>query len=427
LNFPFSLKELRRLKKATAQSSHNLDLLRAIAVLSVYVAHFSRTIGFYDPGSLGRFGVIIFFVHTSCVLMASLQRLQSTGFHAPGSLCWAFYARRFFRIYPLAILCIVLVYLLRIPAMPNLSYSPMGSRTLIGNLALSQNLFYLPDAIGPLWSLPLEVQMYIVLPFAYLLLRRYRFAPYFLWLLALVFALTIPQLSQRLNVFSFAPCFASGILAYSLFSETRRKLPAWIWPLVILVVTALFQPLDNISLSKKLPLAWVLALVLGVAFPFIQEIQWRPLNRLSHWIAEISYGIYLSHIPLMWFALKVMAPYPLALRLLVLLTGSAVIPMLLYRFIEKPMIGVGARLAARLLQTAPKSKASAIETMGISKASHLSGILLHGADSSAQGIGLETASSPQGRLTTRTYPQSRYIADAKRERSGKTFNELKKT
>lgn len=405
------------MKNVSVQSSHNLDLLRAIAVLAVYVAHLSRIIGFHNPGSLGRFGVIIFFVHTSCVLMASLQRLQSTGFETPGSLPWAFYVRRFFRIYPLAILCILLVYLLRIPAMPNLSYSGMDFHTLIANLALSQNLFYLPDAIGPLWSLPLEVQMYLIFPFAYLLLRSHRFAPYLLWVLAVVSALTIPQLSQRFIVFSFAPCFASGILAYSLFSESRRKLPAWTWPFVVVLVIILFRPLDDVSLSKKLPLAWILALVLGVAFPFIQEIQWRPLNRLSHWIAEISYGIYLSHIPLMWLALKVMAPYPLVVRLTVLLIGSAVIPMLLYRFVEKPMIGVGARLAARLLQTAPKPKESAIETMEVSKATQLASILLHGKDSSAQCVGSETAPSvplPDAR-TTPVHSHSSYIADAKRE------------
>lgn len=360
------------MNNGSVQSSHNLDLLRSVAVLAVLVAHFSRAIGFYDPGSLGRFGVIIFFVHTSCVLMASLQRLQASGLTVPSSLCWAFYIRRFFRIYPLAILCIVVVYLLRIPPMPHVPYSDIGTGALIANFALSQNLFYLPNAIGPLWSLPLEVQMYLILPFAYLLIRRYAFAPYVFWILTLISALTIPNISQRLNVFCFAPCFASGILAYSLFSDSRRKLASWTWPLVILLVIILFQPLDNISLSKKLPLAWVLSLALGVAFPFIKEIQWRWLNHLSHWIAEISYGIYLSHIILMWYTLKVMAPYPLALRIIVLLISSAVVPVLLYRYVEKPMIGLGARLAAHLFQTAPKPKTQTAETIDTGKVPQLS-------------------------------------------------------
>jgi peptidoglycan/LPS O-acetylase OafA/YrhL len=405
------------LKNESIQNSHNLDLLRAFAVLSVYVAHFSYTMGLYDAGSLGRFGVIIFFVHTSCVLMASLQRLQSTGFQGWSSLCGAFYIRRFFRIYPLAILCALLVYLLRVPAMPNLLFS-MHAPTLIANLALSQNLFYLPDAIGPLWSLPLEVQMYLILPFAYLLLRRNRFAPYLLWILAVAFALTIPQLSQRLNVFSFAPCFASGILAYSLSSESHRKLPAWTWPLVILAVTTLFQPLDNISLAKKLPLAWFLALVLGAVFPFTREIQWRPLNRLSRWIAEISYGIYLSHIPLMWFTLKVLAPYPLVIRLVVLFISSAVVPMFLYRFVEKPMIGVGARLASRLVRTALKPKAVGIETLEVKEAMRLLVNPVQGAGS-AQSTGIETAPRgplPETRFSSPAYSQKTYSSDAKRER-----------
>jgi peptidoglycan/LPS O-acetylase OafA/YrhL len=89
------------------RESSNLDFLRAVAVLAVYFAHLSHALNLYNPGSLGRFGVLIFFVHTSCVLMFSLQRLSSSGFTNDSRLTAAFWIRRFFRIYPLSIICIL--------------------------------------------------------------------------------------------------------------------------------------------------------------------------------------------------------------------------------------------------------------------------------------------------------------------------------
>jgi peptidoglycan/LPS O-acetylase OafA/YrhL len=93
--------------------SANLDLLRAIAVLCVYFAHLLDALGRHDFGSLGRFGVILFFVHTSFVLMGSLERLQQTGTD-DWTLTLGFWCRRLFRIYPLSILFVVLMMVFRI-------------------------------------------------------------------------------------------------------------------------------------------------------------------------------------------------------------------------------------------------------------------------------------------------------------------------
>src|SRR6201998_4784980 len=88
--------------------SSNLDVLRAIAVLLVLTQHLCRrmqieTIGWAPTSSLGLFGVLIFFVHTSLVLMHSMDRSGLQGV----PLLKDFYIRRIFRIYPLSILAIV--------------------------------------------------------------------------------------------------------------------------------------------------------------------------------------------------------------------------------------------------------------------------------------------------------------------------------
>jgi hypothetical protein len=60
--------------------SGNLDLLRSFAVLCVLVFHLLLFFGHgrvpHGAGSLGHWGVLVFFVHTSIVLMASIERLQ---------------------------------------------------------------------------------------------------------------------------------------------------------------------------------------------------------------------------------------------------------------------------------------------------------------------------------------------------------------
>src|SRR5207245_2321743 len=88
-----------------------LDLIRSVAVLSVFFAHLhdivtgrQTTLGWH----FAQMGVLIFFVHTSMVLMLSLERSKLEG----KGLCGAFYLRRFFRLYPLSIFCVTCAMLL---------------------------------------------------------------------------------------------------------------------------------------------------------------------------------------------------------------------------------------------------------------------------------------------------------------------------
>ncbi len=65
-------------------SISNLDILRAIAVLLVYFAHFLMMFHVGDPWgisiySLSQAGVMIFFVHTAFVLMLSLSAKKEMG------------------------------------------------------------------------------------------------------------------------------------------------------------------------------------------------------------------------------------------------------------------------------------------------------------------------------------------------------------
>ena len=330
--------------------SANLDLLRTIAVLCVFFAHLMDALGRRSFGSLGRFGVILFFVHTSFVLMGSLERLQHTG-NSDTRLTLGFWCRRFFRIYPLSILFVLIMALFRVPPFPAGTYAWIGTKAFLANLALMQNLTYSQDILSPLWSLPLEVQMYVLLPLLYFAIRGRRYVSIALWVASVVLALTLPHLSERLNVFSFGPCFTSGVVAFDLIRSRRWrwKMRAWVWPLGIVGAIMLFGPHDNLSLGTKIRLAWAISLLIGVLYANVEETANHALQPLLHWIADHSYGIYLSHMVVMWFALYVMAAAPLWARVSVLTIGSIAIPAILYKTIEKPLIFVGGHLARRLM------------------------------------------------------------------------------
>ena len=159
----------------------NLDFLRSTAVLLVLLNHLTRHYHIDRFDNLGIFGVLLFFVHTSLVLMYSMQRSHLTG----KALINDFYIRRIFRIYPLSALAVLTAVALHLHADGRgLSFGPRpGAGELISNLLLVQNLTGSASIVGPLWSLPYEIQMYVVLPLLFLWKRRSVVSLLILWLI----------------------------------------------------------------------------------------------------------------------------------------------------------------------------------------------------------------------------------------------------
>jgi peptidoglycan/LPS O-acetylase OafA/YrhL len=98
-------------------NSRNLDLLRSFAVILVVGFHLAKFFNWQSATlrvtDFGLLGVMLFFVHTTLVLMFSLER-QSAGSRT--SLFVPFIVRRCFRIYPLAILIVRVAFLVLIPS-----------------------------------------------------------------------------------------------------------------------------------------------------------------------------------------------------------------------------------------------------------------------------------------------------------------------
>jgi peptidoglycan/LPS O-acetylase OafA/YrhL len=338
--------------------SPNLDLLRTLAVSYVVVLHLLLFFKGEDLGllgSIGFWGVLLFFVHTSLVLMFSLERQKAR--FPEANIALLFYVRRCFRILPLSMLVVTAVAVFRWPVgyvLPGRFYAiHLSALGVISNLFLLQNLTHTRSITGPLWSLPYEMGMYLVFPALYLLVRatrNVRLVAGFWIATALVgyIALRIFHRGYPSSI-SLAPCFMAGIVSYKLGQlNSVKKLPFIGWPIMILLTTYLYlrQPTPQRG--------WICCLLVGISVPYFSEMSSTWLQTLCHTVARYSYGIYLVHFICIWLAFERLGKLPVAVRWLVFMVTVAAIPIILYHLLESPMISLGRRITDRMAVRAEK-------------------------------------------------------------------------
>jgi peptidoglycan/LPS O-acetylase OafA/YrhL len=330
----------------------NLDFLRSLAVLLVVACHVGM---FYVNmadiiAPLGALGVELFFVHTSLVLMQSLERQEREG---SKHLFRTFITRRFFRIYPLATLVTIAVLSLHIPQggmqvghvtaiYPSISY-------VVYNLTLTQGFFILaPSIVAPLWSLSFEVEMYLFLPFLYRLLRGQRYAAPILYVGVLgVSALIVHYYPYEsgysfLRLFRVAPCFMPGLVAFWLSKKVAPRLPAYAWCLLLLALPGLVIWVP----AGWFPWLWRAPIIVGFAIPWFKQLTLPALNAISRIIARYSYGVYLVHYFCIWAGLEKLGHGHPVLGPIIFCVLVTALPVALYHAVEKPFITIGKRLSS---------------------------------------------------------------------------------
>lgn len=354
-------------EEKVAANSYNLDLLRSFAVLLVVGFHLAKYFNWQFERlrvtDFGLLGVMLFFVHTTLVLMFSLERQQRASGGAP--LFVPFMIRRCFRIYPLAILVVSVAFIFRIPS--DLQFGGFhllhqSAWNIVANLLLIQNVTLQKANPGILWSLPLELQMYLALPALFLFASRIKSGwgmvafwcgSVALWFAAGFFTGSFPlseggirsPMEALLKFTRFAPCFLPGLVAYK-FWRGPRLIPAWVWPVFLALCCGAFLWLSG---RQPIEVGWFICFAIGLAVSFFREMRENLLTWLTKRVARYSFGIYLLHYFAIWAGFDFGKRLNLALQIAIFAIVLICISEFLYHLVEAPLIAAGVTLSEKSL------------------------------------------------------------------------------
>ncbi|PWH17055.1 MAG: hypothetical protein DDG60_03180 [Anaerolineae bacterium] len=363
-----------------------LDGLRAIAFLLVFACH-------TDYLLVGWTGVLLFFVLSGFLITGILNsmktRLRGKEFFIK------FYGRRFLRIFPLYYFYLLLmlgVAAILLGVGYRMNYMHEFYRQVPYAFAYVYNFFYASSTftqhkfLDHFWSLSVEEQFYVFWPLLIFLTPDRWQKRLFLAIILLAPAFRLATVYfLRSGMFPFftsdiplglyplpwthMDAFAMG--AYiSRYELPRPKLQFVL--LLLLVPTAGFVSqyvssgtltpsgtlMDLTSLGYTFPIAnafkhiWgyslfnylFAVLIYGVARQgwFIRWLEWKPLAYLG----KISYGMYVFHFSMTWFAARIRDVVPMSedlakpLTALIAFLATLLLASLTYRLLESPLLNL---------------------------------------------------------------------------------------
>lgn len=350
----------------------SVHYLRGLAALLVVFFHFRYYLNDYYAHSRlgdmlfanGAFGVDLFFIISGFIICYATQRPE------PKPLV-SYALKRIFRIYPLLIVSLVVFYLL---------FGDNNTSVLRSLLPLHADYsqsgpFFGYNMLSPVWTLTYEIFFYGLFFIGLMLSQRYR-KVLVLALIMGVFVVSQLALNQELELSAYTQFdytsntvlqpvvalvsspmlleFGYGIILYMVFQslpewseQTKRKLLPWVLLLAALAAVALYLP----NFYGHGPLKWGLAaLALLFAGLLYERIQGIPTLPVLHFLGDISFSLYLTHI----IMIKVIRKYGWDFGLeggaafIWAVVASLIVATLLFYVIEKNAIVVCRKLLQRV-------------------------------------------------------------------------------
>jgi peptidoglycan/LPS O-acetylase OafA/YrhL len=376
-----------------------IEALRGIAALTVVFHHtwslssMPRFPGYWLVEGFGNWGVNLFFMLSGFLLADTFWRERPADLRV-------YAVRRFFRIAPAYYVNIGMLFLFF--AGSRLIFSEQGAKQTLASFTFTHYLF--PGTAsslnvnGALWTLTIEMMLYAFLP---LLAIAVRWAPWpslvVIAGIGLAWRGVVAYSGDGLREFYFhdAPVpteiqslfiarqfigalaiFALGIGARWLVvnghcARIYRRLPRMTTSAFLLMAVPSLLLLRWVEAGSNYHNGWFFAgydfLVMLVMVPALimaaypGEFAPSPLRRVSTWLGERSYSIYLWHFPLI---LTVYERGPLrhppasggfAWRIPLIIALTLIVASISYSTIERPGMEWGRRIAQRFRQSQPQS------------------------------------------------------------------------
>lgn len=336
-----------------------LDCLRFFAFLFVFISHaFSQESASYEAMGLptaaahwvasainsGGYGVALFFLLSSYLITELLLRECDRSGHLKVS--W-FYARRILRIWPLYFAFILITFLIvpqnSIYALKKEFLLPMI--LLVGNWAVVfyQGMGY--SVAGPLWSISVEEQFYLVWPLVLsaLGIRQLKRLCFLLIILANVIRVVMEKkgagwVTFWCSTFTWVDTIAAGALLAIWLHHGAPRFAAWqrvalgFAGLFIWIAGGRYQSIFVYPDIAHYPL-----ILAGSILMLLSVLGSTLTSRVLIFLGRISYGLYVFHLAmltLVWFVFGKFTLTSAAAGLVLTILAAA----LSYYLLEQPFL-----------------------------------------------------------------------------------------
>jgi len=319
----------------------HLTGLRAIAALIVFVSH-SANEGILHPifgFGFGKIGVMLFFV-LSGFLMGMLYLQKKPVF----SELRHYFMARVARVIPLYVVLIIFSYLIYNFQYSNFYYS-------ISNFDLITSLLFIKAPLT-FWTIPVEVQFYVVFMFFWWFLSRNR-----AWvIIPFLLILTMPSVIIYLSGYGmpnilpkYAFSFFIGIV-FSIYSHKIRNSVmsdffhrfGWLFFLLMFINlpelrTQLGLNFDGGTYAKTWMdlLTWIIVISVFVSCVCASKSLFFLNYAPFEYLGKISYGFYLIHYPVLYAFSDLQMPWWLIFILSFICT--VILSSISFYFFERPV------------------------------------------------------------------------------------------
>lgn len=320
-----------------------INSARGIAILMVIIVHTSQLYHFKNIFvkllfDYGQMGVQLFFIASAYTLCLSAEKRRYEK-----SAIKNFYIRRFFRIFPVYYLGIILYFVLNLYFKEVSNYTPKN---------ILSNIFFIHGAVPSAnntivpggWSIGVEMLFYLIFPvlhkFFFLghFILKYLFLTSICYLIIFLVHVHIKNNSfWYFNIIVQLPVFMTGILYYKFQKKINLSL-----------ATIIFSTFTLASFYFWLKEYFVIIpLLSAISFCGLIKILEKTLLdfRILQRIGVVSYSIYITHFILVFYLLHTTSNFSLMIFYFVI-TVALCYPfaLLLEKYIEKPFIKLGNKI-----------------------------------------------------------------------------------